>query len=289
MNLQNRNKYQAEELFEAVADSIVSIRTNEGSGSGVLINSNGILATNKHVVERNNWVLIGFKNKHYVKGRVLRSYRDADLAFVQADISKLPKNSSLLFAFTNGNKGLKIRDGNPRVGEQVFAIGHPLGLDYTLTTGIVSAAERIINNQEYIQIDASINPGNSGGGLYNSYGELVGINTMGYAETQGLNFAIPVCLIKSKYDQLIEDTQRGHKSYCHVCGFLSKGGKYCEDCGTTIKSDSSSDELDKLIAELSRKNTAQKEDYSLNIVKCQVCGIKVSVSEKYCNGCGSKL
>ncbi len=289
MAIENRRKYQAEEIFENVADSIVSIRTTKGSGSGVLIDSRGIVATNKHVVEKNKYVLIGFKDKTYIKGKVLRSYLDTDLAFIRADLSSLPMNSSLLLAFSSATKTLKFQRSDPRVGESIFAIGHPLGLDYTLTKGIISATKRIIDSQEYLQIDASINPGNSGGGLYNAYGELIGINTMGYAETQGINFAIPISLIREKYEDLLSDVKQGYTHYCTVCGFSSKTEKYCENCGSRLDSDENSDEFDEIIKSLNKIADDGKEKYTLRSVKCGVCGTEAPQNATYCNGCGSKL
>lgn len=280
----NRQKYKPEELFEKVSSLVVSIRTEESSGSGVIFGSQNIIATNRHVIEKQRNVVVGIKSQRYTLGKVLRSYLDIDLAFVQADISGLSKAVSSPTSSQDRNVS-RMHEQAVRVGETVFAIGHPLGLEYTFTKGIASATRRLIDGQEYLQIDASINPGNSGGGLFNSYGELVGINTMGYAETQGLNFAIPADRVKQKYDEMLIESRKGLLNYCPTCGFSSEGSKYCENCGSSLSSKSSLEEITKVISTLNDKNI----NSSLVFRKCRTCGFETSKTDKYCTSCGSNF
>lgn len=289
MPIRNNRKYKPEDLFEIVADAIVSVRTQESSGSGVLIDAQGVLATNKHIIGNSKKVAVGFKNKSYILGTVIRSYLDTDLAFIKIDISNLSIATSLPFAFYRDKKKLAVKHYTVKVGEPVFAIGHPLGLEYTFTQGIISAVQRMIDDQEYLQIDVSINPGNSGGGLYNAYGDLIGINTMGYAETEGLNFAIPATLIKAKYDEFLNDMSNGEHYYCSVCGFSSKDSQYCENCGASLELEETNEEINQIIYMLNKDNGQVSEKCLMSLVKCQICGVENPLAEKYCSKCGSEL
>ena len=274
-----RKEYKSEELFEEVADLVVSVRTPDSSGSGVLFGSGDIIATNKHVIENQKKVVIGTKRQQHTLGKVLRSYPDIDLAFVQIELSKATEATTRQI---RQKKKSRVHSKPIRVGEHVFAIGHPLGLEYTFTQGIVSAVRRLIDEQEYLQIDASINPGNSGGGLFNKYGELIGINTMGYANTQGLNFAIPTGIVQQKYDEMLTELRSGALNYCAVCGFTSKDSKYCENCGSLLDSEQSIDELDAIISACN--NNSSKE-----ILRCNSCGTEACDTDKYCTSCGSEI
>ncbi len=278
-------QYQPQDLFEIVADTVVSVKTKDGSGSGVVINKNGIAVTNRHVVDTNSKALIGLKNGDKFIGKVIRSYSDIDLAFIKFDLTKSSLlTSSLIFSG---------KDFNPccqrklKVGEPVYAIGHPMGLDYTLTQGIVSSIERKIDSTKFIQIDVSINPGNSGGALYTAYGELAGINTMGYVNSEHLNFAIPIDEVVKRYSTWLEEEAKGFTHYCGVCGFSSLGEKYCENCGASFSRNSREEDdflgKSNLVEEL---KISMKSDSN---VTCKTCGISVSASFKYCSNCGSTL
>lgn len=273
-----RKSYNAQDLFEAVVDTVVGIQTEDGSGSGVILDSNGIIATNYHVIDDCVDVLIYLKDDRQIHGQVVRSYRDVDLAFVKI---QLEKSFSLISSLVSTVKNLGSLCNRPlKVGETVFAIGHPLGLNFTLTQGIVSSVERVIDGAKYIQIDASINPGNSGGPLYSTYGELLGINTMGLSGTQGLNFAIPASVIAEKYKEFIGERSKGLLSYCHICGHTSGNNKYCDFCGSLIK-------VQKTDLSCQKKQSKQKVEYSTKT--CESCGAIVSKQEKYCSACGSSL
>ena len=289
MLISNKRKYKPEDLFEIVADTIVSVRSEDYSGSGVLLDAQGILATNKHIIGNSKKVAVALKNKSYILGKVLRSYLDTDLAFIKIDRSHLSLTTSLPFAFNREQKTLAVKQGTVKVGEPVFAIGHPLGLEYTFTQGIISAVHRMIDDEEYLQIDASINPGNSGGGLYNAYGELIGINTMAYAATQGLNFAIPATLIQAKYQELLNEMSNGFLNYCSVCGFAAKDRQYCENCGASVELEEADEAINQMIAMLNQDNRQVREKCLMGLVRCQICGVENLKAEKYCSQCGSEL
>ena len=165
-------------------------------GSGVIVAPDGYILTNNHVVEDADEINVTlFTFEEYVATIVGRDPK-SDLALIKIE----PKADLQYVSFGDSEK--------LRVGEWVLAIGNPFGLQQTVTSGIISAKGRAINNQSYgnfIQTDASINPGNSGGPLFNLKGEMVGVNTAIFSRTGGnigIGFAIPVNTAKNVFAQL---------------------------------------------------------------------------------------
>jgi serine protease Do len=164
-------------------------------GSGFIIDNDGHILTNNHVVEDADEIKVILKDGKDFEAKVIGRDAKTDLALIKI----------------KSGKGLQpIRLGNSdelRVGDWVMAIGNPFGLDHTVTAGIVSAKGRVIGAGPYdnfIQTDASINPGNSGGPLLNLKGEVIGINTAIIAHGQGIGFAIPINTAKDLLSQLKE-------------------------------------------------------------------------------------
>jgi S1-C subfamily serine protease len=162
----------------------------EGTGSGSIINEDGTVLTNYHVVKDAEKLAITLADGSNFDGRVVGADPENDLAVVKFD----PKGHRLSTVALGTSTGLQ-------VGQKVLAIGNPFALERTLTTGIVSGLGRPVRTgdgmiiKEMIQTDASINPGNSGGPLLNSRGEMIGINTMIYSPSGGsvgIGFAVPV-------------------------------------------------------------------------------------------------
>jgi serine protease Do len=156
-------------------------------GSGFILNREGYIVTNNHVVENASDIKVSLSDKEEYDAKVIGRDPKTDVALIKIEAKKdLPAAS--------------LGDSDKlRVGEWVMAIGNPFGLGHTVTTGIVSAKGRIIGAGPYdnfIQTDASINPGNSGGPLFNMNGEVVGINTAIIATGQGIGFAIPINVAK---------------------------------------------------------------------------------------------
>jgi serine protease Do len=161
------------------------VRKQPSLGSGFVIDDQGFILTNHHVVERAAEVEIFFNDKktQSLKAKVIGSDKKSDIALLQV------KPGQHLLPLTLGNSD------QVKVGESVVAIGNPFGLSHTVTAGIISAKNRVIGQGPYdnfLQTDASINPGNSGGPLFNARGEVIGINTAINAAGQGLGFAIPI-------------------------------------------------------------------------------------------------
>ena len=177
----------------------------EGTGSGFIINSDGEILTNNHVVNGATQLTVTLADKKTYKARIIATDPRNDLALIKIDAGrKLPS--------------LRLGDSDTLVvGQKVLAIGNPFGFSGTLTTGIVSSLGRSIQTEEsrqlegMIQTDAAINPGNSGGPLLDSHGNVIGINTAIYGQQGniGLGFAMPINRAKS---MLEEFQQRGHIS-----------------------------------------------------------------------------
>lgn len=168
----------------------------KGSGSGVVYRSDGYILTNNHVVGDADDIQVTLnKDKKTYKGRVVGRDSFTDLALVKIEANNLP-------AAVIGTSS------NLRPGDWAIAIGSPLGLDHTVTLGIISALGRSLNelnsNVELIQTDAAINPGNSGGPLLNVHGQVIGINTAIRGDAQNIGFAIPIDVAKDVATQLLE-------------------------------------------------------------------------------------
>jgi serine protease Do len=162
-------------------------------GSGFIISADGYIFTNNHVVEKADKIRVKLADGKEYDAEVKGKDPNTDIALIKIK----PAGDLPTVSFGNSDK--------LRVGEWVFAIGNPFGLDHTVTAGIVSAKGRVIGSGPYdnfIQTDASINPGNSGGPLFNMEGEVVGINTAVVAQGQGIGFAIPINTAKSIINDL---------------------------------------------------------------------------------------
>ncbi len=179
-------------------------RVERGSGSGFIINANGQILTNSHVVDGADSVTITLKDGRTLKGKVLGEDQVTDVAVVQIEANNLPT-----IAIGNSEK--------LQPGEAVIAIGNPLGLNNTVTSGILSATGRSSSDigatdkrVDYIQTDAAINPGNSGGPLLNARGEVIGMNTAIIKGAQGLGFAIPINTAQRIAQELITKGRVDH-------------------------------------------------------------------------------
>jgi serine protease Do len=171
----------------------------QGLGSGVVVNPDGYILTNNHVVEGASDVEVFTQDRRRFKAKTIGTDARTDIAVLKIDASGLPT--------------LTLSDSSKlKVGDVVFAIGQPFGIGETATMGIVSATGRglggaIEHYEDFIQTDAAINPGNSGGALIDLHGDLVGINTAiisGGGGNQGVGFAIPINMARNVMDQIVE-------------------------------------------------------------------------------------
>lgn len=165
------------------------------TGSGVIISDDGYIVTNNHVVDGADELTVTLDNNKEYSARIVGTDKNTDLALIKIDGKNLP---AIVIANSD----------NIKVGEWVLAVGNPLGLNNTVTAGIVSAKARSLGAngvESFIQTDAAINRGNSGGALVNTRGELIGINAMLYSETgsyAGYGFAIPTTIMNKVVEDL---------------------------------------------------------------------------------------
>lgn len=181
-------------------------RRLQGQGSGFIIDTNGDILTNAHVVNNADKVTVTLKDGRVYEATVMGVDTVTDLAVVRIDAS----DRDLPIAPLGDSDAVD-------VGDWAIAVGNPLGLDNTVTLGIVSTLKRssatvgIPNKRlEFIQTDAAINPGNSGGPLLNERGEVIGINTAIRADAMGIGFAIPINKAKELKDQLVQGERIAH-------------------------------------------------------------------------------
>ena len=202
-------------VYAHVSPSVVAInvetRTGAGSGSGIVVDTQGHIVTNYHVIEDATNIEVNFLDGTIVRAEVTGTDTDSDLAVIQVNL-----DASRLSPATFGISDDLV------VGQQVVAIGSPFGQRWTMTAGIVSALDRAIEGfSEFriggvIQTDAPINPGNSGGPLINLSGEVVGINSQIYSETRsnaGIGFAVPSDLVSRVAQELIN---KGKVEYSYL-------------------------------------------------------------------------
>jgi S1-C subfamily serine protease len=199
------------DLFSQVSPAVVSIsgisinplsarnKFSVSTGSGIIMNAEGIVLTNSHVVYGRRAIMVTLDDGHTVPAKLLGADPVLDLA-----VLSIPIPPAGLPTVTLGDSNLL------RVGEEVIAIGNPFGLDQTLTRGVVSGINRVLpvspmsRMLPLIQTDAAINPGNSGGPLLDRCGKVVGINSSILAEAENIAFAVPINIAKRVVPQLIE-------------------------------------------------------------------------------------
>jgi serine protease Do len=185
-------------LVKQIGQAVVQVRTPEGLGSGFFINPDGYLITNFHVIEGETEISVEVYHQQdgqlqrdvYKQVRIVAINKFHDLALLHIEDKNAPK---FKYVTLGSSDALNVGDG-------VFAIGSPLGLERTVTQGIISTKTRELEGELYLQTTAQINPGNSGGPLFNFAGEVVGVTNMKITFGEGLGFAIPVELVKSFLD-----------------------------------------------------------------------------------------
>jgi Do/DeqQ family serine protease len=175
----------ADSFFRDFFETVPAQRSRTSLGSGFIIDAEGHVVTNEHVITRATNIAVTLADKRTFTAKVIGADEDFDIA-----VLKLETDEKLPFIATGTSADLM-------PGETVVAIGNPFGLSQTVTTGVISAVNRSLKTESriyenFIQTDAAINPGNSGGPLVNLNGEIIGINTAIYQEGQGIGFAIPI-------------------------------------------------------------------------------------------------
>lgn len=186
--------------ISAVGEAVVLVRTPVSLGSGFMIHSEGYLITNDHVVEGTTELTVvvyrqatdGLRKDEYKKIRIVATSALLDLALLKIE----PEEEEVFVT-------VPLSDSNALIqGEGVFAVGNPLGLERSLSEGIVALRSRLNGGQTYVQTTAALSPGNSGGPLFNMAGEVIGVNSQKMVSqgAEGLSFAIPVNQVKAFID-----------------------------------------------------------------------------------------
>jgi len=185
-------------LVKLIGEAVVQVKTPGGLGSGFFINEDGYLITNFHVIEGETEISVEVYHQRdgqldretYKQVKIIAINKFHDLALLQIEDKGAPKFKSVTLGSADALS----------VGDGVFAIGSPLGLERTVTQGILSTKTRQLEGELYLQTSTQINPGNSGGPLFNLAGEVVGVTNMKITFGEGLGFAIPDELVKSFLD-----------------------------------------------------------------------------------------
>ncbi len=212
-----------QKILDHTMENIIQVSTPYGSGSGFLLGD--LIVTNSHVVGGLKEAIVSAKHLPRCIGKVVYDDASYDLAFIR------PPNKMTT------NHPLHLCSSSVQDGDVVIAIGHPYGLNYSTTEGIVSKASRLQGEIEYIQFDAAINPGNSGGPLLNEQREVVGVNTFIIQNSNNLGFALPYTylvevmekFLSMKHDAIIR---------CNSCKNMIQEeliiNDYCPECGVKL-------------------------------------------------------
>ena len=171
------NSYWKDEIIPTV----VAIVGPRSLGSGVIVTEDGYIVTNRHVVDSTLYFKVYLSNWHEYRARVVARHPSMDVAVI-----KIESLEPVLKFITPGFPE------KMELGDEVYAIGHPYGIPWTLTKGIISAFRKTMTFIKYIQIDAPINPGNSGGPLLDEFGRIIGVNSMGMVGADGIAVAIDI-------------------------------------------------------------------------------------------------
>ncbi len=192
---------QTSEAAKQFSPAVLVVRSPSGQGSGFLVNKKGFLITNFHVIRGQKRISVTrFIERDGVLQR--KTYEDVDIVAVD------PFHDLAVLKIQESEddpplpRTVLAPEGATRFGETIFVIGNPLGLERTVTKGIVSQVARNFAGRLFLQVDAPVNPGNSGGPLFNERGEVIGVINMGIPVMEGLNFAIPIRHVKFLLDHL---------------------------------------------------------------------------------------
>jgi serine protease Do len=226
-----------QETIERYQNAVVQIATKTGTGTGFYLPAYDLIVTNNHVIRDQRQATIKGRTFDKQLSKVVFADEKYDLAFMMP-----PPN-------VNDFPDLRLGDyGALHDGDEILAIGHPYGLNYTATQGVISRVDRVQQGIHYIQIDAAINPGNSGGPLVNDRGEVIGVNTFIIKGGDNLGFALPVSYLREALEQY-QQVRGKIVIRCASCSTLVTqetldSGKYCPNCGARIefpKQDASDD------------------------------------------------
>ena len=244
-----------QQIVETYKNVVIQIATPFSTGTGFYLKDHHLIITNNHIVEGNNEVTIEGVELPSRISRVLFNDVKFDIAFIE-----MPQELSA--------PSVQLSDTQVHEGDKVTAIGHPFGLKYSFTQGIVSNTRRIYNNVDYIQHDAALNPGNSGGPLINADGNVIGLNTFIIQNGNTIGFSLPARYL----NETLEAYQKGNGEIavrCESClnivfaSTVEKG--YCPHCGSKVKLATDSDDYVAEGVGLTVENMLKKLGYDVRL------------------------
>lgn len=214
-------------IIEQYKNTVIQIATPYSTGTGFYLSSYDLIITNEHVIRDNMEVVIDGEGIDKQLVKVIYIDQKYDLAFLA-----VPSQHTM--------PTLKLREEESPIkeGEEIIAVGHPFGLKYTVTKGIISSTVHEVSGVNYLQHDAALNPGNSGGPLISKEGRIIGVNTFVVKNGSNIGFSLPVNYLK---DAIVNfKNGNGEKGVrCNACEHLvfenTINDKYCPKCGTKIK------------------------------------------------------
>ncbi len=214
-------------MFDIFKQSIIQIATPYSTGTGFYISKFNLIITNEHVIRDNREVVINGDNFKKQIADIIYIDEKYDLAFIAPPaVHDMPE-----IELENIQTVVK-------EGEETIAVGHPYGMEYTLTKGIISNTQHQVSGVDYYQHDAALNPGNSGGPLISQQGKIIGMNTFIMKDGNSIGFSLPVKYILPMIEEFIAEN-RIPSTRCSTClQFVfekPKPGKYCPYCGTKLK------------------------------------------------------
>src|SRR5574341_200029 len=219
------------DTVDRVKDAVVQVRTRSGNCSGMVVAGGRRILTNRHGVGAFRGVSVAWLDGAPRPARVVLADGSLDLAVLSVD--------------PPGNVRLEMHEHEVRPGTRVIAIGYPFDLSSNVTQGIVSAVEKPSERTggvKWLRTDAAINPGNSGGPLLTPEGLVVGMNTSGRRDAQGINYALPADYLHAAVRR-VNSWNLEARLYCPPCGNSAAGERYCEVCGAKLQRYPIPDEL----------------------------------------------
>ncbi|HHB79992.1 MAG TPA: serine protease [Saprospiraceae bacterium] len=204
--------------------AIFKISTSSGSGTAFYLSDRDIFVTNFHVVAGENQVAIQDSDKNRILGYVIFVNLELDIAFLRAKSKLVDVPNIGLFA-----------DIDLKSLQKIYVHGYPFGMPYTITKGVISAPNQLINGRHFIQTDAAVNPGNSGGPMLNAKGQLIAVTTSKLNQADNVGFGIPVKALVDQIEDFSPDDPFQFHVKCDSCSLLiTEPTEFCPQCGHDI-------------------------------------------------------
>ncbi len=245
-----------EDKIKRFEDVIIQIATPYSKGTGFYLKGYNLIVTNAHVVRDNREVIIGGNNFEKTLSKVIYTDEKYDIALLEA-----PKDNDMPLVMLD-------KDSLRTIGEGVVAVGHPFGMKYSFTSGIISNTRHIQNDIPYIQHDAALNPGNSGGPLISSGGNVIGVNTFIMRDSDNIGFSLPANYLYETLEEF-KKSGKGEGARCSSCLNIvyedTVEKNYCGHCGARVMLPSHVDEYEAVGIAKTIENIIEKLGYQVGL------------------------